>query len=119
MISSPSAPSDAVTLYATDGGTVVEQDDGSIMISFDAMDLPIQPDDLSRLHDATRALSSDVRRCGSGCRWQLRVPGMDHRSVLVLSSEEVLALDELVGGAAAMYELNDILQGLDILTDAG
>jgi len=31
----------------------------------------------------------------------------------------VLALDELVGGAAAMYELNDILQGLDISTDEG
>lgn len=117
MISSPSAPSDAVTLYATDEGTVVEQEDGSIVIRFESLEFTLQPEGLSSLRDVTRSLAADVRRCGSGCRWQLRTPHADQRSVVVLSSEEVLALEDLVGGASTMHELNGILSDLSIRTD--
>ena len=117
MISSPSASSDAVTLYATDEGTVVEQEDGSIVIRFESLEFTLQPDGLSSLRDVTRSLAADVRRCGSGCRWQLRTPHADQRSVVVLSSDEVLALEDLVGGASAMHELNGILSDHSIRTE--
>jgi len=116
MITSSSAPSDALTLYATDEGTVVEQDDGSIMVRFDPLEFTVQPEGLASLRAATRSLASDVRRCGTECRWQLRTPSADHRSVVVLSSDEVLALDDLVSGATAMHELNGILSDLSIET---
>ena len=95
----------------------MEQEDGSIVIRFESLEFTLQPDGLSSLRDVTRSLAADVRRCGSGCRWQLRTPHADQRSVVVLSSDEVLALEDLVGGASAMHELNGILSEYSIRTE--
>jgi len=116
MITPPSASSDAVTLYSTDEGSVVERDDGSVTVTFDGLTLVFQPETLVSLRDSIRSLAADVRRCGSDCRWQLRLPDADQRSVLVLTSEDVLALEDLVAGASAMLELNGLLDEAGIET---
>ncbi|PEN14449.1 citrate synthase [Longibacter salinarum] len=110
MITSPSASSDAVVLYSTGAGSAVQRDDDRVTLTFNDLAITLPTPAINELRDSARSLAADVRRCGSDCRWQLRVPQADQRMVIVLTSEDVLALDDLVSGASAMMELNAILE---------
>lgn len=113
-MTSPSfASSDAATLFSTDAGTATERDDGMIDLSVGEMRFTVSPGELRSMRDAAARLAADVRRCGADCRWQLRTPALE-RSVIVLESEEVLRLYDLLDGAAAMLDLNDLLDEVGV-----
>lgn len=113
-MTSPSfASSDAATLFSTNAGTSTERDDGMIDLSVGEMQFTVSPGELRSMRDAAARLAADVRRCGADCRWQLRTPALD-RSVIVLESEEVLRLYDLLDGTAAMLDLNDLLDEVGV-----
>jgi hypothetical protein len=114
MITSPSASSDAVTLYETDAGSVTESEDGLLTVRLDGFSFSLEREALASLQQTATSLAGDVRRCGSDCRWQLRLPGAGRGTVVVLSSDEVLAIEDLISGADAMLELDEMLSDLGI-----
>jgi hypothetical protein len=103
--------SDSSVLFATDHGTVRRTSDRLVTLHLGDLTWTLDVGAVPALHEAAHSLAGDVYRCGNDCRWQLRVPG---RSVVVLSSQEVLRLDTLLDGAVAMLELDDILAGADV-----
>lgn len=110
-----SASFDTSTLYETDRGHVAQAADGRVHVTFDDVQLAMSTEGLQQVHQKLHALSGSVSgcECSSGCRWQLRVPCTKH-PVLVLNTDEMRALATLVGGAATMIELDDILNAAAI-----
>jgi len=103
--------SDPSVLFATDHGCVRRLSDRLFSVSLGDIMWNLDVDDLEVLQEATHSLAGDVYRCGTDCRWQLRVPG---QSVVVLCSTEVLRLDTLLHGTRAMLELDEILGAEDV-----
>lgn len=110
-IASPDAP----VVYSTDEGQVAHSSEGIVHIQLDdlaisvsASDLPAMQKKLGRLCDSFRGCD-----CSRGCRWQLRVPCTQH-PVLVLGTDEMRSLNELVQGASTMIELDAMLADASI-----
>jgi hypothetical protein len=103
--------SDPSVFFATEHGCVCRLSDRLFTVSLGEITWNLDVNDLNRLQEATHSLAGDVYRCGTDCRWQLRVPG---HSVVVLCSTEVLRLDTLLDGATTLLELDGILADADV-----
>lgn len=113
-MTTPTAPRafpDTSTLFATDHGSVSWTTDGQLALSLGDLKMRLRPNAVRSVHRAALSLAADVYRCGTTCRWQLRVPD---RPVLVLSSDDVLRLETLLAGAVAMLDLDALLNDAGI-----
>lgn len=77
-------------------------------IRFRSFWLAIDEGDFRALKHANDVLAAEVVRYGPYCRWRLAARSCDTVSV-TLSPRDVLALKELLDGAAAMLELEHLL----------
>lgn len=104
------------SLYETPFGTVQRAAKGNALsLCFCGHALYCRVADLSQFKESVTMLACDAWRCEAPCRWQLRVQTAPDQPVVVLRSCEVFKLKSLLDGAAAMLELDDILQDAQIL----
>ena len=102
---SPASP-DTAPLFATDHGTVARASADRLRVTLGERTWTLSPDAVSTLHDALQPLAAQVYRCNCDCRWQVRLETAD---TIVLTTDEVLRLHSLLDGAAAMLELDTLL----------
>ena len=102
-------------LYETPFGTVQRSaDDDALTLCFCGRSVCCRAADLDEFKQSVTTLACDAWRCEAPCRWQLRVQSAPDQPVVVLRSCEVFKLKSLLDGAAAMLELNDILEDAQI-----
>ena len=109
------ASPDTTVVYSTDAGHVARTSDGLVRVHMNELMFSVCADVLPTMQRKLQTLCESVEgcACSHGCRWQLRIP-CPNQPVLVLRTDEMRALDDLVHGAATMIELNAMLEAASI-----
>ena len=107
----PPASSDTATLFSTEHGAVDRVSADRLRVAMGDRAWTLAPDALTALHEALQPLAAQVYRCDCDCRWQVR---LDDRETAVLTTDEVLRLHSLLGGAVTMLELDSLLNDASI-----
>lgn len=110
----PSSTPTSSVLFETDFGAV-RPADGQLEVAFGAHTLSMDAQALIGFHESVATLAANAWRYETPCRWQLRIQVAPDQPVVVLCSDEVYRLKSLLDGAAAMLELEQILDEAQVI----